>query len=92
MTKPEFISALAEYAQVTKVDAAEMYEDVFGLLSKVVSEGNEVAIPDFGKFEIKTRAEKIGRNPRTGETIPIPAKKAVAFKPGKVLKEAVAQL
>lgn len=92
MTKPEFISALSEYANVTKVEATNMYENVFGMLSKLLSEGNDIAIPDVGKLEIKERAEKNGRNPKTGEPIVIPAKKVVVFKASRALKEAVTNL
>lgn len=90
--KKDFITEMASRCQITKVEATEQYQDVFGTLFELLSEGNDVAIPDFGKFEIKERAERTGRNPATGETIIIPAQKAIGFKVGKNLKESVRQL
>lgn len=91
LSKKDFIDVLAEKAGVTKKDAAEMYEDVFGVLHEVLSEGKGVSIPDIGKFEIKQKEARTARNPRTGETVEVPAKNALKFKASKVLKEAVAQ-
>lgn len=90
--KKDFIAEMASRCEITKVEAAEQFEDVFSVLKELLSEGNDVAIPDFGKFEIKERAERTGRNPATGEAIIIPAKKAIGFKVGKNLKESVKQL
>ncbi len=56
-----------------------------------MAEGERVQIVGFGSFETKTRAERIGRNPRTGEEVPIPAATVPLFKPGKALKDAVDQ-
>ena len=90
--KKDFIKEMASRCEITQVDATEQYEDVFGVLKELLSEGNDVSIPDFGKFEIKERAERTGRNPATGEAIVIPAKKAIRFKVGKNLKEAISLL
>ena len=92
LSKKNFIDEMAKRCEITKVDATEMYEDVFGVLHDLLCEGNDVAIPDIGKFEIKERGERTGRNPNTGESITIPAKKAPAFKASKNLKEVVSQL
>ena len=90
--KTDFVNAMAECCDITKVDAAEMYDYVFDVLFNLLSEGNDVVVHQFGKFVIKERAEKRGRNPQTGEEIVIPSKKAVSFKPAKSLKEAVSIL
>lgn len=90
--KKDFVDEMAKRCEIAKVDATEMYEDVFGVLHDLLCEGNDVAIPDIGKFEIKERGERAGRNPATGESIVIPAKKTPAFKASKNLKEVVGQL
>lgn len=92
LTKPEFVDLLSERCEVTKKDATEMYEDVFGLLSEVVSEGNEVAIPGLGRVKIADRPARVANNPRTGEKVEVPAKKTPKFQFAKNIKEAVASL
>lgn len=90
--KKDFISEMARRYEITKVEATNQYEVVFNTLFELLSEGNDVSVPDFAKFAIKERAERNGRNPLTGEAIIIPAKKAMSFKPAKALKEAIANL
>lgn len=92
LTKPEFVALLAERCEVTKKDAEEMYDDVFGLLSEVVSEGKEVAIPGLGRVKIADRPARVANNPRTGEKVEVPAKKTPKFQFAKNIKEAVASL
>lgn len=92
LTKPDFIALMAERCKVSKRDATEMYEDVFGVLTEVLSEGNEVAIPNLGRFKITDRAARVARNPSTGENIEVPAKKAIKLQLSKNIKDAVAQL
>lgn len=92
MNKPEFVELLAERCEVTKKEAAEMYDDVFGTLADVVSDGNEVAIPGLGRVKMTERAARVATNPRTGEKIDVPAKKAPGFKFAKNVKDAVAAL
>ena len=92
LTKPEFVDLLAERCEVTKKDATEMYEDVFGLLSEVVSEGNEVAIPGLGRVKIADRPARVAHNPKTKDKIEVPAKKAPKFQFAKNVKDALASL
>lgn len=92
LNKPDFIALMAERCDITKKDATEEYENVFGVLAEVLSEGNEVAIPDLGRFKIADRPARTARNPRTGETVDVPAKKAMKLQLTKSIKEAVAQL
>ena len=90
--KPEFVELLAKRCEVSKKEATEMYDDVFGVLSEVVSEGNEVAISNLGRFKIVERDARTARNPRTNEVINVPAKKALKFQFAKNVKDAVSQL
>lgn len=92
LNKPDFIALMAERCDITKKDATEEYENVFGVLAEVLSEGNEVAIPDFGRFKIADRPARTARNPRTGETVDVPAKKTMKLQLSKNIKAAVAQL
>lgn len=92
LNKPDFIALMAERCDITKKDATEEYENVFGVLAEVLSEGNEVAIPDLGRFKIVERPARTARNPRTGDAIEVPAKKAPKFQFAKNIKEAVASL
>lgn len=90
--KKEFIDNLAEYASITKKSAAEQYENVFGVLNTLITNGNEVSIPDIGCFKIIERAPRTARNPQTNEVIQVPAKKSVKFQVTKSVKDVVAQL
>lgn len=89
MNKTEFVERVAETAQVTKKDAKAMVENFILTLTDVMSEGDNVNLTPFGKFEVVERAAREGRNPQTGEAMSIPAKNAVKFKPSKGLKELV---
>lgn len=92
LNKPDFIALMAERCDITKKDATEEYENVFGILTEVLSEGNEVAIPDLGRFKITERAARVAHNPKTKDKIEVPAKKAPKFQFAKNIKEAVASL
>ena len=90
--KPEFVELLAERCEVSKKEATEMYDDVFGTLADVIASGEEVAIPGLGRAKIDERAARVANNPRTGEKVEVPAKKAPKFQFAKNIKEAVAAL
>ena len=92
LTKPEFVELLSKRYEVSKKEAAEMYDNVFNTLANVISEGNEVAIPNLGRVKITERADRTARNPRTNEVVNVPAKKAPKFQFAKCVKEAVASL
>lgn len=89
MTKAELIEKVAEKAELTKKATEEVVDALFSTVQESLIEGDKVVISGFGTFEVRERAGRTGRNPRTGEEILIPAQKAPAFKAGKVLKDAV---
>lgn len=89
MTKAEFIAEVASRLEVTKKEAARICEQVFDTLIEAVACTGGVGCPGLGKFGRVERAARKGLNPRTGETIDIPAKNAVAFTPSKAFKERV---
>ena len=91
MKKTELIAAVAEKTGLTKKDAERVINATFETITASLAEGDKVALAGFGNFEIKTREARVGRNPRTKETIEIPASKLPAFKAAKALKDAVAK-
>lgn len=90
MTKTELIDKLyAEYEVASKKDAERFVNAVFDTIRDTLSKGEKVTISNFGTFEVRERAAKECKNPRTGETIQVDACKAPTFKSSKTLKEAV---
>lgn len=89
MNKNELVASVAEKAGLTKKDAEKALNAVFGSIQQALVEGDKVQVIGFGTFEVKERSARMGRNPRTNETIQIPASKNPVFKAGKALKDAV---
>ena len=89
MTKAELVSAIAKGAGITKKQADNALKAAVSALSDAIKKGERVAIPGFGIFSVRQRSARKGRNPRTGAEINIPARKVVAFKPAKELREGV---
>jgi len=89
MNKLELVSKMAELAGVTKVQAERGLDALIQAITEAVERGEAVRLVGFGSFEVVKRAEKAGRNPRTGEPLKIPAKKVVKFRAGKRLNSAV---
>ena len=89
MNKKELISKVVEATDLTKKDAAVAVDSVFAAIAEAVAAGDKVSIPGFGTFESKSRAARIGRNPRTKEAVEIPASTVPSFKAGKAFKEKV---
>ena len=91
MTKTNLIAKVAEMTGLTKKEAEKAVTAVFASMTEALAEGDKVSVAGFGAFEVRERAERKGLNPRTKETITIPASKRPAFKAGKALKDAVAK-
>ncbi len=91
MNKTELIAAVAGKAGLSKKDADAAVSAVFDAVTAELAKGEKVQLIGFGTFEVRERAAKTGRNPRTGETMTIPASKVPAFKAGAALKNAVAK-
>ena len=89
MTKAELINAVAASAEVSKKDAEAVITATLDAIVDALKEGEKVQLVGFGSFEVKKRAARIGRNPKTKEPIDIPASTVPVFKAGKVLKEVV---
>lgn len=91
MNKTELIAAVAEKADLSKKDADAAVAAVIDAVTEALQKGEKIQLVGFGTFEVRARAEKQGRNPRTGEAMTVPASKVPAFKAGKALKDAVAK-
>ncbi|MFP6736270.1 MAG: HU family DNA-binding protein [Rhodospirillales bacterium] len=89
MNKNDLVSSVADGAGMSKADAAKAVEGVFGAITNELQSGGEVRVVGFGTFSVANRKATTGRNPRTGESIQIPASKQPKFKAGKGLKDAV---
>ena len=89
MKKSEIVDAISEKAGLTKSDASKAYDALIEVFTEELKKGNIISIVGFGTFAVSERAAREGRNPRTGETVQIAARRAVTFKPGAALKEAV---
>lgn len=89
MNKSELVASVAELAELTKKDAEKAVNAVFQSVQKALVDNEKVQIIGFGTFEVRSRAERKGRNPKSGEEITIPASQNPVFKAGKALKDAV---
>ena len=89
MNKAYLVEKIADSAGITKAEAERTMEMIINEVITSVSKGEEVSIAGFGIFESRKRAARKGRNPKTGETIQIPASKSPKFKPAKAFKDAL---
>ena len=85
MSKAEFVPKLAEAGKITKKQADDIFSAFVGMITMSLQDGKRVALPGLGVFSVVDRKAKTGRNPRTGEEIKIPARKAVKFSASSVL-------
>ena len=91
MNKTELINAVAEKAGLSKKAAEAAVNATLSAITEGLKSDEKVQLVGFGSFEVKKRAERVGRNPKTKEAIQIPASKVPVFKAGKALKDAVAK-
>jgi len=89
MSKSQFVAALAEKAQLSKKQVKDLWENLVGIAYHEVKANGELTLPGLGKLVKKHRAERMGRNPATGESIKIPAKTVLKFRVAKAAKEAI---
>ena len=91
MNKTELVAAVAEKTGLTKKDAERVVTTTIETITETLVKGEKVQISGFGNFEVKAREARVGRNPRTKETIQIPATRLPAFKASKALKDAISE-
>ena len=89
MNKSELVAAIAEKSELTKKDAEKALKAFTDVVTEELKAGNKIQLVGFGTFEVAKREAREGRNPQTGEPMPIPASVAPKFKAGKALKDEV---
>jgi len=89
MTKVELVEKVAEKIQLTKKQTEAVVNIMLTCITEALSEGDKVELRGFGSFRIRNRNPREGRNPKTGDTVQIPAKRVPFFKAGKELREMV---
>jgi DNA-binding protein HU-beta len=89
MNKADIISAVHEVLGSTKADAERVVDTVFTSIENAMKDGDSVSVAGFGIFEAKMRAKREARNPRTGETVTVPAMRVPKFRAAKALKDSV---
>lgn len=87
MTKAEIIDSVYEkVGGFSKKESAEIVETVFDTMKEVLARGEKIKISGFGNFVVREKKQRVGRNPQTGDPIPISARRVLTFKPSQVLK------
>ncbi len=89
MNKSELIQAVADAVDIPKTTAANAIDATIDSIKNALAEGDSVTLIGFGTFTVRERAARVGRNPRTGESLDIKAANVPVFKPGKAFKDAV---
>ena len=89
MTKADIVEKICIATDLTKKEAAVVVASVFDLVKSTLEGGENIKIAGFGSFEVKEKAARRGRNPQTGETIEITARRVLTFKPSQVLKKSL---
>jgi len=89
MNKNDLIESIANSARISKVAAEKGLNGLLSSMAEAMEDGERVTLAGFGSFSIVKRAPRLGRNPKTGEEVPIPARRVVKFRPGKKLSERV---
>ncbi len=89
MTKAELVSRMADDAGITKGTAEKALNSLIAAVADALASGDKVTLVGFGTFDVAERAQREGRNPRTGEVITIPASRVVRFKVGNKLRDSV---
>ncbi len=89
MTKADIVEALYEKVGFSKKEAADLVELVFDTLKKTLSDGSKIKISGFGNFVVREKRSRVGRNPQTGQSIEISARRVLTFRPSQVLRAEV---
>jgi len=89
MTKAEIAEKIQDKTGLSKKESVDMLEAVLSLLKNTLETGEKIKIAGFGNFEVKQKRPRRGRNPQTGETITIEARRILSFKPSNILRNAI---
>lgn len=89
MTKKDIVIKIAEETELKQIDVKKVVQKTLDHIIESLTKGETVELRNFGIFKVKERKSRVGRNPKTGVTVPIPEKKVVSFKSGMVMKKKV---
>ncbi len=89
VTKKEIVRSISEDVGLTQLETKEIVQKVFDAILQMLVDEGRVELRNFGVFEVKRRAPRKARNPRTGETVDVPEKSVVTFKPGQIMQRRV---
>ena len=89
MTKKDIVIKIAEETELKQLDVKRIVQKTIDLIIEALAGGETVELRNFGIFKVKSRKSRVGRNPKTGVTVPIPEKRIVSFKPGMIMKKRV---
>lgn len=89
MTKKEIVLKIAEDTNIKQIDVKKVVQRTLDEIVSALTKGETIELRNFGIFKVKTRKARVGRNPKTGVTVPIPEKRIVTFKSGMVMKKKV---
>lgn len=89
VTKADIAEKIQARTNITKKESVDLMEVLFGIIKGTLESGENLKIHGFGNFEVKQKADRKGRNPQTGETITIGARRVLTFKPSNVLRQAI---
>lgn len=89
MTKKDIVLKIAEETGIKQIDVKKVVQKTLDHIVSALSDGETVELRNFGVFKVKSRKSRIGRNPKTGTTVPIPERNVVSFKVGMVMKKKV---
>ena len=89
VTRADLAEAVYEAVGLSRTESAELVERVLDLIGDALVEGNNVKLSSFGSFQVRSKNERIGRNPKTGEEVPILPRRVMTFKASNVLKQRI---
>ena len=89
MNKGELLDAVAEQSALSKADVSRAMDAAIDVIAKALKQNDKVSVVGFGGFQVRERPERMGRNPKTGEPMPIAASRSPTFKAGKAFKDAI---
>lgn len=89
MTKKDIVLKIAEETELKQIDVKKVVQRTLDHIIEALTKGETVELRNFGIFKVRSRKSRVGRNPKTGVTVPIPEKKVVSFKSGMIMKKKV---
>ncbi|MAM62419.1 integration host factor subunit alpha [Maritimibacter sp. UBA3975] len=90
LTRMDLSEAVFREVGLSRNESAQLVESVLGYVSDALVEGETVKISSFGTFSVRDKAARVGRNPKTGEEVPISPRRVLTFRPSQIMKERVA--